>query len=100
MIGRRLVPAGEGSVAELLQMRKSIGRIWRLRPVLLKTYVFFQIVIVLAALLNFFLLLFPHRLFIPLLFGLLVIPLLLLYLPLTVCRWWQVLSLLWLPPLP
>ncbi len=82
MIGRRLVQAGEGGIAELLQMRKSIGRIWRLRPVLLKAYVFFQIIIVLAALLNFSLLLFPHRLFIPLLFGLLVIPLLLLYLPL------------------
>lgn len=83
MLGMAVSAAGgPGGVPELLRMQANVGRIFSLRPPLLKTYVFFQIVIVLGALLNLFLRLLPLRWFEPLLIGLLTVPLLLLFLPL------------------
>ena len=82
MLGRALKPAGPGRIADLLAMRKSIDRIYRLRPPLLKTYVLVQIIFVLGALVNLFLRLIPGRYINSLLLGLLTVPLLLLYLPL------------------
>ena len=82
MLGRALKPAGPGRIADLLAMRKSIDRIYRLRPPLLKTYVLLQIIFVLGALVNLFLRLIPGRYINSLLLGLLTVPLLLLYLPL------------------
>jgi len=82
MIGRALEPAGTGGTKDLLGMRKVIDHIYRLRPVLLKTYVLLQIIFVLGALVNLFIRIIPCRYFNGLLLGLLTIPLLLLYLPL------------------
>jgi hypothetical protein len=82
MLGRTIGLSGLGGVPELLQMQTEIDRVFRLRPPLLKTYVFFQIVIVLGALLNMFIRIVPIRWFEPLLLGLLSVPLLLLILPL------------------
>jgi hypothetical protein len=82
MLGRTITVSVAGGVSELLRMQKETDRIFRLRPPLLKTYVFFQIIIVLGALLNLFLRLVPFRWFEPLLLGLLTVPLLLLLMPL------------------
>lgn len=83
MLGRTItVTAGASGAASLLRMRAEIENVFRLRPPLLKTYVFFQIVIVLGALLNLLAhYAYPCRFEIPLL-ALLVFPLVVLYLPL------------------
>ena len=82
MLGRVISVANPGSVPELLQMQAEIGRVFRLRPPLMKTYVFFQIVLVLGALFNMFVRIIPIRRFEAPLLGLMLFPLLLLYLPL------------------
>lgn len=51
MVGRPLSPTGSGSAENLLVMQAQIDRLFRLRPALLRTYVFLQIVVVLGALL-------------------------------------------------
>ncbi len=71
-----------GGTAELLRMQREIDSVHRLRPPLMKTYVFFQIVFVLGALLNFFVRIIPVRRFESPLLALLIIPVILLYLPL------------------
>ena len=81
-IGRPLSAGKSGTVEALLALRDGIDNVYRLRPPLLKTYVFLQIVFVLGALLNLFVRIFPVRRFEGLLFSLLVVPLVLLYLPL------------------
>lgn len=82
MLGRTVNIAGSGGVVELLQTQKEIDQVYRLRPPLLKTYVFFQIVFVLGALFNIFARLLSQKWFEPLLLGLLTVPPLLLVLPL------------------
>jgi hypothetical protein len=81
-VGRPLSAGRSGTAEMLLSLRDGISNIYRLRPPLLKTYVFFQIVFVLGALLNLFLRIFPVRRFEGLLLSLLPVPLVLLYLPL------------------
>ncbi|EEG77349.1 hypothetical protein [Dethiobacter alkaliphilus] len=89
MLGRTIGYGGPTDVAELLQMQAEIDRIFQLRPPLLRTYVFFQIVIVLGALANIFLGIMPGRWFVAPLLGLLTVPLVLLVLPLyTVSKFW------------
>lgn len=82
MVGRPMGLANPGGMAELLGMQRQIDRVFRLRPPLMKTYVFFQIVFVLGALLNFFIRIIPVRRFEALLLALIVVPAVLLYLPL------------------
>lgn len=82
MLGRPLTIAGEGEIADLLAMRSIIGRIYRLRSPLLKTYVVLQIIFVLGALLNLFVQIIATRYFETALLGLMTVPILLLYLPL------------------
>ncbi|NLM47191.1 MAG: hypothetical protein GX200_10380 [Firmicutes bacterium] len=81
-IGRPLSAGKSGTVETLLALRDGIDNVYRLRPPLLKTYVFLQIIFVLGALLNLFVRIFPVRRFAGLLLSLLVVPLVLLYLPL------------------
>lgn len=82
MLGRSVGFAQTGGMRELLAMQREVDRVFRLRPPLMRAYVFFQIVFVLGALLNLFARIVPVRRFEPFLLGLLTIPLLLLYLPL------------------
>ena len=82
MLGMTISVANPGGVPELLQMQTEIGRIFRLRPLLMKTYVFFQIVLVLGALFNMFVRIMPMRRFEAPLLGLMLFPLLVLLLPL------------------
>jgi len=82
MVGRPVGLAAPGGTAELLGMQREIDRVFRLRPPLMKTYVFFQIVFVLGALLNLFIRILPIRRFESLLFALIAFPAVLLYLPL------------------
>jgi hypothetical protein len=82
MVGRPVGLATPGGTAELLGMQRQIDRVFRLRPPLMKTYVFFQIIFVLGALLNFFIRIIPIRRFEAPLLALLVVPVVLLYLPL------------------
>ncbi|MBS4023839.1 MAG: hypothetical protein KGZ79_15705 [Dethiobacter sp.] len=82
MLGRVIIASGSGGAGDLLAMQAGIDRIFRLRPPLLKTYVFLQIVIVLGALLNLFVRIVRNELFEPLLLALLLFPIVVLYLPL------------------
>ncbi|MDW7649776.1 MAG: hypothetical protein SCK29_01385 [Bacillota bacterium] len=82
MLGRAISVVSLGGVPALLRMQDEIVRVFRLRPPLMKTYVFFQIVIVLGALLNLFVRIVPIRWFEGPLLGLLAFPLMVLYLPL------------------
>ncbi len=82
MLGMTMTAAEEGGTGDLLAMQRGIGRIFRLRPSLLKTYVFLQIVIVLGALLNLFVRFVRAKLFEPPLLALLLFPVVVLYLPL------------------
>jgi hypothetical protein len=89
MLGLPVDTAGRGSTDDLLLLQTHIDRIFRLRPSLLKTYIFLQIVIILGALLNLFVRFTRMRYFDSPLMMLLLAPLVLLYLPL------QSLTLVW-----
>ncbi|NLZ39323.1 MAG: hypothetical protein GX893_06930 [Firmicutes bacterium] len=82
MLGCPLTLAEKGDIDDLLTMRNTIDRIYRLRPPLLKTYVVLQIIFVLGALLNLFVQILAAHFFEAVLLGLMTVPLLLLYLPL------------------
>jgi hypothetical protein len=82
MLGSVIVAGGRGDAAGLLAMQGGVNRIYRLRPPLLKTYVFLQIVIVLGALLNLLVRVVPVRYFELPLLALLLFPVVALYLPL------------------
>ncbi len=82
MIGRPFAATGAGGVEHLLVIQTKVDRLFRLRPPLLKTYVFFQIVIVLGAVLNLFARFARPVYFEAPLYGLLLFPVLVLYLPL------------------
>ena len=82
MLGRPVSVGGPGGMPVILRMQKEIVRTFLLRPPLMKTYVLFQIVIVLGALFNLLVRIVAPRTFEAPLLGLLTVPLLLLYLPL------------------
>jgi hypothetical protein len=82
MVGRPFGVAGEGGAGALLVMQAQIDRVFRLRPPLLKTYVFFQIVVVLGSVLNLFFHITRPKYFEAPLYGLLLFPLVALFLPL------------------
>ncbi|MCR3922131.1 MAG: hypothetical protein NUK65_06400 [Firmicutes bacterium] len=82
MLGRPISVAKGGNVTDLLAMQVEIDRIFHLRAPLLKTYVVFQIIFVLGALANMFIRIIPMRRFEGALLGLMMFPLVLLYLPL------------------
>lgn len=82
MLGMTVTPVDGGGISRLLRMQAEIDRVYRLRPPMMRTYVFFQIVFVLGALLNMFVRVVPFKRFEAPLLGLLTVPVLLLYLPL------------------
>jgi hypothetical protein len=82
VLGSVIAAGGMGDAPSLLAVQGGVDRIFRLRPPLLKTYVFLQIVIVLGALLNLLLRVFPMKYFEPPLLALMLFPVLVLYLPL------------------
>ncbi len=82
MLGMAMTAADEGGSKDLLGMQRGIDRIFRLRPPLLRTYVFLQIAIVLGALLNLFVRFVRAEVFEPPLLALLLFPVVVLYLPL------------------